>query len=91
MRPGSIVLAHDAGDDPRLTTVRGLAMMIDDVPQRGFRLVTVPELLAAETTATSSGRPWQRRPGHGRRARFDAAAGPRRLTGCPVLPGVARH
>ena len=47
VRPGSIVLAHDEGDDRRLVTVRGLATMIDGLRRRGFRLVTVPELFAA--------------------------------------------
>ena len=49
VRPGSIVLAHDAGDDRRLITVRGLATMIEGLRRRGYRLVTVPELLAAGT------------------------------------------
>ncbi|MFG1604874.1 polysaccharide deacetylase family protein [Actinoplanes sp. NPDC049265] len=55
VRPGSIVLAHDAGDDRRLITVDGLAAMIDGLRRRGFRLVTVPELLAANQPAEPSG------------------------------------
>jgi peptidoglycan/xylan/chitin deacetylase (PgdA/CDA1 family) len=45
-RPGSIILAHDAGDDRRLVTIRGLAAMFDGLRRRGFRLVTVSELLS---------------------------------------------
>lgn len=52
VRPGAIVLAHDAGDDRRLITVRGLGAMIDGLRRRGFRLVTVPELLAAAEPET---------------------------------------
>jgi peptidoglycan/xylan/chitin deacetylase (PgdA/CDA1 family) len=48
VRPGSMVLAHDAGDDRRLVTINGLGAMITGLRQRGFRLVTVSELLAAE-------------------------------------------
>jgi peptidoglycan/xylan/chitin deacetylase (PgdA/CDA1 family) len=45
-RPGSIILAHDAGGDQRLVTIRGLAAMFDGLRRRGFRLVTVSELLS---------------------------------------------
>ncbi len=48
MRPGAMVLAHDAGDERRLVTIRGLGAMITGLRRRGFRLVTVSELLAAE-------------------------------------------
>ncbi|BCY07038.1 polysaccharide deacetylase family protein [Actinoplanes sp. L3-i22] len=47
VRPGSIILAHDEGDDRRLVTVRGLPVMFDGLRKRGFRMVTVPELIAA--------------------------------------------
>jgi peptidoglycan/xylan/chitin deacetylase (PgdA/CDA1 family) len=50
VRPGAMVLAHDAGDDRRLVTIRGLGAMITGLRRRGFRLVTVSELLAAEET-----------------------------------------
>ncbi|WP_436521233.1 polysaccharide deacetylase family protein [Actinoplanes sp. HUAS TT8] len=47
VRPGSIILAHDEGDDRRLVTIRGLAAMFDGLRKRGFRMVTVPDLIAA--------------------------------------------
>ncbi|MFI1990696.1 polysaccharide deacetylase family protein [Actinoplanes sp. NPDC020271] len=50
VRPGSILLAHDEGDDRRLVTVRGLATMFDGLRKRGFRMVTVPELIEAGKT-----------------------------------------
>jgi peptidoglycan/xylan/chitin deacetylase (PgdA/CDA1 family) len=51
VRPGAIILAHDTGDDRRLTTMRALPTMIDGLRRKGFRLVTVSELIAAETPA----------------------------------------
>jgi peptidoglycan/xylan/chitin deacetylase (PgdA/CDA1 family) len=45
-RPGSIILAHDAGGDQRLVTIRGLAAMFDGLRRRGFRMVTVSELFS---------------------------------------------
>ncbi|MFB9236770.1 polysaccharide deacetylase family protein [Plantactinospora siamensis] len=48
-RRGSIVLAHDVGADTRLVALRQLGAMIDGLRGRGFRLVTVSELLAAAT------------------------------------------
>jgi peptidoglycan/xylan/chitin deacetylase (PgdA/CDA1 family) len=49
-RPGSIILAHDAGGDQRLNTIRGLAAMFDGLRRRGFRLVTVSEMLSTATS-----------------------------------------
>lgn len=46
VRPGAMILAHDAGDERRLVTIQGLPAMIDGLRRRGFRLVTVSELLA---------------------------------------------
>jgi peptidoglycan/xylan/chitin deacetylase (PgdA/CDA1 family) len=46
VRPGSILLAHDEGDERRLVTVDGLAMMFDGLRKRGFRMVTVSEMIA---------------------------------------------
>ena len=52
--PGSIVLLHD-GDDTnrgsdRTPTVAALPMLIDALQARGYRLVTVPELLGLPAT-----------------------------------------
>jgi peptidoglycan/xylan/chitin deacetylase (PgdA/CDA1 family) len=47
MRPGSIVLAHDAGDSRRLVALRALPAMIAGLQARGYRFVTVSELLSA--------------------------------------------
>lgn len=44
-RPGWIVLMHDAGG-PRRQTVRALPHIIHQLRRRGFRLVTVPQMLA---------------------------------------------
>ncbi|GGQ39219.1 polysaccharide deacetylase family protein [Couchioplanes azureus] len=54
VRPGTIVLAHDEGDDRRLVTVRGLPAMFDGLRRRGFRFVTVSELLASATVPPSA-------------------------------------
>jgi len=47
VRPGSIVLAHDVGDPRRLVVLRHLGEMFAGLKARGFRLVTVSELIAA--------------------------------------------
>ena len=46
VRPGQIVLAHDVGADDRLVALRHLGEMFTGLRQRGFRFVTVSELLA---------------------------------------------
>jgi peptidoglycan/xylan/chitin deacetylase (PgdA/CDA1 family) len=43
-RPGAIILLHDAGGN-RSQTVRALPKIIRDLRRRGYRLVTVPQLL----------------------------------------------
>jgi peptidoglycan/xylan/chitin deacetylase (PgdA/CDA1 family) len=43
-RPGAIILMHDAGGD-RSQTVRALPKIIAGLRDRGYRLVTVPQLL----------------------------------------------
>jgi peptidoglycan/xylan/chitin deacetylase (PgdA/CDA1 family) len=43
-RPGAIILMHDAGGD-RSETVAALPTIVKDLRQRGYRLVTVPQLL----------------------------------------------
>jgi peptidoglycan/xylan/chitin deacetylase (PgdA/CDA1 family) len=44
--PGSIVLAHDVGNSTRLVALRRLGEMISGLRARGFRFVTVSELMA---------------------------------------------
>jgi peptidoglycan/xylan/chitin deacetylase (PgdA/CDA1 family) len=44
--PGSIVLAHDVGDQRRLVALRRLGDMFSGLRARGYRFVTVPELLS---------------------------------------------
>jgi peptidoglycan/xylan/chitin deacetylase (PgdA/CDA1 family) len=43
-RPGGIVLMHDGGGD-RSKTVEALPKIIEELAQRGYKFVTVPELL----------------------------------------------
>ena len=43
--PGTILLAHDAGDQERLVAINGLPAMIQGLRARGFEFVTVSELL----------------------------------------------
>ncbi|HEV7899861.1 MAG TPA: polysaccharide deacetylase family protein [Planosporangium sp.] len=44
--PGSIVLAHDVGNSTRLVALRRLGEMFSGLRARGFRFVTVSELMA---------------------------------------------
>jgi len=45
VQPGAIILMHDSGSVPRETTVQALPMLIEGLQKRGYRCVTVPELL----------------------------------------------
>ena len=47
VRPGSIVLLHDGGGDRR-HVVTATRWMVANLSRRGFKLVTVPELLAMQ-------------------------------------------
>jgi peptidoglycan/xylan/chitin deacetylase (PgdA/CDA1 family) len=46
VRPGSIILAHDAGDRRRLVALGALRDIVKGVQARGFEFVTVSELIA---------------------------------------------
>jgi peptidoglycan/xylan/chitin deacetylase (PgdA/CDA1 family) len=46
VRPGQIVLAHDVGTADRYVALSQLGAMFTGLRQRGFRFVTVPELMA---------------------------------------------
>jgi peptidoglycan/xylan/chitin deacetylase (PgdA/CDA1 family) len=52
--PGSIVLAHDVGNSTRLVALRHLGEMITGLRARGFRFVTVSELMALGKPAVAS-------------------------------------
>jgi len=67
MRPGSIVLAHDAGDKRRLVALNALPAMIAALQERGYRFVTVSELLRS---------PSEGRPAEARSANFSASLEP---------------
>ncbi|HEY9633648.1 MAG TPA: polysaccharide deacetylase family protein [Coleofasciculaceae cyanobacterium] len=43
-KPGGVVLMHDGGGD-RSTTIKALPSLITQLKKRGYKLVTVPELL----------------------------------------------
>ncbi len=43
-KPGAIVLMHDGGGD-RSLTVQALPKIIDELTHRGYKFVSVPELL----------------------------------------------
>ena len=45
LRPGGIVLLHDGGSAPREMTVAALPLLLDGLQTRGYRCVTVPDLL----------------------------------------------
>ena len=43
-RPGAIILLHDAGGD-RLQTIQALPLIVKALHKRGYRLVTIPQLI----------------------------------------------
>ncbi|WP_422745839.1 polysaccharide deacetylase family protein [Micromonospora sp. WMMD754] len=45
IRPGTILLGHDVGDERRLVALRGLPDMITGLKARGYTFVTVSDLL----------------------------------------------
>jgi peptidoglycan/xylan/chitin deacetylase (PgdA/CDA1 family) len=55
-RPGSIVLMHDGGGD-RSQTLAAVPQIIKGLRARGFRLVTVPELVFSDPPPRTQARP----------------------------------
>ena len=53
LHPGGIVLLHDGGSAPRDTTVTALPLLLDGLRTRGYRCVTVPDLLHIPGSAAS--------------------------------------
>lgn len=45
VRPGAILLAHDGGEPDRTATVDALPYLLDGLRERGYRVVTVGELV----------------------------------------------
>jgi peptidoglycan/xylan/chitin deacetylase (PgdA/CDA1 family) len=74
-RPGAIVLMHDGGG-PRRQTTQALPIVIRRLRHRGYRLVTIPQLLAEDPPSGHQAPP----PGIGQPAtrRNAAARRPRR-------------
>ncbi len=68
-RPGAIVLMHDGGG-PRRQTAQALPIVIHRLRRRGYRLVTVPQLVAEDPPSRQQTPP----PGIGQAARRSAAA-----------------
>jgi peptidoglycan/xylan/chitin deacetylase (PgdA/CDA1 family) len=52
-RPGSIILAHDVGAGNRKPGLQHLYEIIAGLKARGFKLVTVSELLAMRRTTAA--------------------------------------
>jgi peptidoglycan/xylan/chitin deacetylase (PgdA/CDA1 family) len=50
--PGSIVLAHDGGSEPSTRLVRAIDGMLTSLRSKGFRFVTMEQLIAASARAT---------------------------------------
>lgn len=64
IHPGDIVLMHDGGGDRR-NTVAALSIMISQLKAKGYRFVTMPELLqlrARETQRSTAQAPTEKRP-----------------------------
>ena len=53
VRPGSIVLLHDAGGD-RTQTVQALPAIVRGLRSRGYRLVTVPQMMLRDPPRTGA-------------------------------------
>jgi peptidoglycan/xylan/chitin deacetylase (PgdA/CDA1 family) len=56
VRPGSIVLMHDGGGD-RSETVAAVPRIVRKLRRRGYRLVTIPRLLADDPPPRHQGPP----------------------------------
>jgi peptidoglycan/xylan/chitin deacetylase (PgdA/CDA1 family) len=53
-RPGQIILAHDVGDPKRMVAISQLGAMFTGLRDRGFRFVTVSELMALGSPAADA-------------------------------------
>lgn len=55
-RPGAIILMHDGGG-PRSQTIAALPLLIHALRQRGYKLVTVPQMIADDPPAPGQAPP----------------------------------
>jgi peptidoglycan/xylan/chitin deacetylase (PgdA/CDA1 family) len=53
VQPGAIILMHDGGSSPRGTTVQALPLLIEGLQKRGYRCVTIPQLLHLPAPAST--------------------------------------
>lgn len=60
LRPGGILLMHDSGDATRENTIRALPLLLDALKKRGYRFVTIPELLHIPGDDLLTGLPTQK-------------------------------
>lgn len=60
VRPGDIILAHDAHDGGinRVPAMQALALLLPMLRERGYRFVSIDELLADGAPVRASPRPW---------------------------------
>ena len=56
-RPGSIVLMHDAGGVTRSQTIAAIPKIVHTLRRRGYRLVTVPQMMRLAPPPREHGRP----------------------------------
>lgn len=50
IRPGAVILAHDIGDERRLVGLRSIPALAAGLKAKGYRFVTVSDLIASATT-----------------------------------------
>ncbi len=56
VRPGSIVILHDGGDNYRWATVQALPIILSTLQHRGYKVMSISQLLTLQSTSTG-GRP----------------------------------
>ena len=83
LAPGGIALMHDGGGN-RSATVAALPGIIDAIKNRGYELVTVPEIMAIGTPETVHIGPKTRRP----KPKKSAAKKPLAKKGAKVAPPI---
>ena len=52
VRPGSIVILHDGGDNYRWATVQALPIILSTLEHRGYKVMSISQLLTLRSTPT---------------------------------------